>query len=102
MKLQITALPESNTLRLTGDLDLYNVETAREALLDHLSDKAGLDLELAGVETCDTAGMQLLLAARRSAVASGKTFFIQTPSPAVERCSELLGLPPVTWPPHTA
>ena len=72
MKLQVTALPESNTLRLMGDLDLYNVETAREALLNHLSDKRGLELDLSGVETCDTAGLQVLLAAQRSAVASRK------------------------------
>ena len=79
-----------------GDLDLYNVETAREALLNHLSDKRGLELDLSGVETCDTAGLQVLVAAQRSAVASRKAFLIQSPSPAIEKCGERLGLPPIT------
>lgn len=100
MKLQITALPDTHTLRLVGDLDLYHVESAREALLNQLSEKPVLELDLGGVETCDTAGMQLLLAARCSAVASGKTFSISTRSPAVERCGELLGLTPEIWPPQ--
>jgi anti-anti-sigma factor len=100
MKLQITALPESNTLRLVGDLDLYNAEMAREAFLNQWAEMPGIELDLAGVESCDTAGMQLLLATRSGAEASGKPFWIQTPSPAVERCGELLGLQPETWRPH--
>jgi anti-anti-sigma factor len=101
MKLQITALPDTNTLRLVGDLDLYSVEAACEALRTHLTDKAGLELDLGGIETCDTAGMQLLLAAQRSAVASGKSFAIPGTSSAIEKCRELLGLSPDSFKPHT-
>jgi anti-sigma B factor antagonist len=99
MKLQIIPVGQF-TLRLTGDLDIYNVESAREALLDQVADKPGLDLDLAAVETCDTAGIQLLLAAQRSAIAAGKTFSIQAPAPALEKCGQLLGLPPDLWPSH--
>jgi anti-sigma B factor antagonist len=100
MKLQITALPDTNVLHLMGDLDLYSVATAREALLNHLADRPGLTLDLVDVETCDTAGMQLLLAARRSAMAFGGAFSIQTPAPAIEKCGALLGLPPEQWQSH--
>ena len=64
-----------------GDLDIYNVGAAREALLVHLAEKPALDLDLGGVETCDAAGFQLLLAAHRSARAAGKEFCIQTRLP---------------------
>jgi anti-anti-sigma regulatory factor len=51
-------------------------------------------LDLEGVETCDAAGMQLLLAPHRSAVAAGKTFAIRTPVSAIEQCGQALGLGP--------
>ena len=99
-KLQITTLPDTNTLRLVGDLDLYGVEAACEAVLNRFADKPGLELDLGGIATCDTAGMQLLLAAQRSAVASGKSFAIQTTAPAIAKCGELLGVGPENWLPH--
>jgi anti-anti-sigma factor len=97
MKLQATSLPNTNTLCLAGELDLYSVEAAREALLNQFADKPGLELDLAAVETCDTAGLQLLLAARLNAAADGKKFSIRLPAPAIEKCGELIGLPPETW-----
>jgi anti-anti-sigma factor len=100
MKLQITTAPDSNTLRMAGDLDIYSVEQAREALLAHLAEKTGIDLNLDGVETCDAAGMQLLLATHRSAVAAGKAFTIRNPVPAIEQCGESLGLGPESRQPH--
>ena len=97
MKLQVTSGRDSSTICAAGDLDIYNVEATRERLLDHLADKAGLELDLAGVETCDAAGLQLLVSARRSAVAGGKLFRILNPAPAVKQCGELLGVKPETW-----
>lgn len=96
MKLQITILPETNTVHLAGDLDLYNVEAARDALTGHLAGKDTLELDFSGVENCDAAGIQLLVAARRSAVALGKGFSIRTPALAIAKCGELLGLLPET------
>lgn len=97
MKAQIAASPEAHILRLDGDLDLYHAETAREALLKQLSGSAALELDLSGVEACDTAGIQLLLAARRSAVAAGKPFVIHATAPALATCGERLGVPSELW-----
>jgi anti-anti-sigma factor len=94
MKLQITTVPGSNAIRLAGDLDIYSADSARQTLLDHLTDKVGIELDLAGIETCDAAGMQLLLAARRSALAAGKTLALRAPVPVIEKCGEALGLGP--------
>jgi anti-anti-sigma factor len=100
MKLQLTLQKETHTIQLTGDLDIYNVETTRDALAALLADGQGLDLDLSGVESCDAAGVQLLLAARRSALAAAKTFSVRTSAPAVTKCGELIGLPPQSWPEH--
>lgn len=100
MKLQITIQKETNTVHLAGDLDIYNVETTRDALAALLADRPGLDLDLSGVESCDAAGIQLLLAARRSALAAEKTFSIRTFASAVTKCGGLIGLPPQSWLEH--
>lgn len=93
MKLQITAVG-SHTLRLAGDLDLYTVESARDALLQQFADKPRLELDLGGVETCDASGVQLLLAARRTAAISGKNLTVHPVSQAVSTCGALLGIAP--------
>lgn len=100
MKLQITVQPGSHTVQFAGDLDLYQVEAARDALIGHLAGGHGLELDFSGVETCDAAGIQLLVAARRSALALGQGFSIHTPAPAIEKCGELLGLLPATLQSH--
>lgn len=100
MKLQITLVQETNIVRLAGDLDIYNVQAARDALLQHLAGKHGLELDFSGIETCDAAGIQLLVAARRSALAIGEAFSIHAPGPTIEKCGELLGLPPQFWQAH--
>ena len=100
MKLRITKLNGTNTVQLNGDLDIYNVEAARDELLNHIAGQPALDLDLGGVETCDAAGMQLLLAVRRSTLANGKPFFIQSPAAPVVKCAELLGISPELCQPH--
>jgi anti-anti-sigma factor len=101
MKLQITIPPNTHILRLAGDLDLYSVAEARQALLDFMADQPAIELDLHGLETCDTAGLQLLLAAHRHAGAAGKAFSIQMPAPAIGQCADALGLPPASRPAHT-
>jgi len=99
MKLEITLQRETNTLRFAGDLDIDNGEAVRHALLEHLAVQSGLELDCSCVEACDAAGIQLLLAARRSALAVGKTFSILAAAPAIDKCAEMLGLPPQTLQP---
>ncbi|MDR3460051.1 MAG: STAS domain-containing protein [Verrucomicrobiae bacterium] len=92
MKLQFLTSPGSDTIRLVGDLDLYQVAAARAALLNELAGRPGLELDLSGIANCDAAGLQLLIAAGRSAALAGKTFCIQAAAPAIGECSQLLGL----------
>ena len=94
MKLQITIGTDS--LQFAGDLDIYHVEAARDALRDWLATQSQLRLDLEGVTNCDAAGLQLLLAARHSATVTGKHLQIAGTAVAVQNCCRQLGLPPET------
>lgn len=84
--------PEANVLCLAGSLDIYAAETVRAELRDRLADKPELVLDLAGIEHCDTAGLQLLLAAQRTAREAGKSFEVNGASNAILEVMQQLGL----------
>lgn len=94
MKLQITTVNDS--LRFAGDLDIYHVEAARDALRDWLATQTRLPLDLEGVTSCDASGLQLLLAACLSATATGKHLPIAGAAVAVHNCCRQLGIPSET------
>jgi anti-anti-sigma regulatory factor len=60
--------------RLVGSLRLAGVAAAAAALLALLAQGRALRLDLAAIDECDTAGVQLLLMARASARARGTRF----------------------------
>ena len=84
---------ESGAWRPTGALDIYNAETLRQSLAEHINAKATPCLDLAEVGICDTAGAQLLWSATKTAANEGKTIqFKQVPAVVRESCNRL-GLP---------
>ena len=79
--------------RLEGSLDLYAAAQLRATLTDCLARPDSAEFDLSGIDACDTAGLQLLLAARATAAARGHTVsFVAIPE-AVEDCCRRLGLP---------
>lgn len=78
--------------KATGDLTIY---TATECLVQ-LRHMTGVDLDvvldLSEVGEIDTAGVQLLIQARRERSAHGKPMQFASPSPAVQEIVQLLGL----------
>jgi anti-anti-sigma factor len=100
MNLQIDFTEEQSVIRLTGELDLYGAVPARNFLIDHLQKGNGLDLDLSGVTTCDTAGLQLLLSAQSTVASQGKLFAIRSNSPAIQECARVLGISFATTPPE--
>ncbi len=78
-------------LSLTGPLDIQNATTLRSTLREQLSAEAqGFALDLAGVTACDTAGLQLLCAARKSALSAGRKWRLANPSePVLRACSDI-------------
>ena len=92
MKLNITIKEPNGAIFVSGALDIYDVESLREVLLRELTKRAELVLDLTGVTECDTAGVQLICAARKSAEKSGKRLKLERPSSAFVTCCERLGL----------
>ncbi len=77
-------------LFIEGDLTIRRVQEMKDVLLARLAQSQALEVDLAGVTEIDTAGVQLLLMARRAAQASQKELRLVAHSPAVASLFELL------------
>jgi anti-sigma B factor antagonist len=71
------------TLKISGDMTIYHAQELKSALLDALSDCEELEINLAEVSDMDTAGFQLLVMAKRSALAADKQLTLTAHSPVV-------------------
>lgn len=83
---------DDGVVRVKGNLHISNAEELRSALLSELAVAPDMVLEVSGVESCDTAGFQLLCSLKKSAERDGKKFHISTPSTAMLEASAMLGL----------
>lgn len=78
-------------LKLAGELTIYTAAEARTGLAERLERKGPLpELDLSGVEELDTAGLQVLLWAKREAAAHDKPLPFANHSPAVVEVFDLL------------
>jgi anti-anti-sigma factor len=78
--------------RLAGDLDLGSLAPVRTALERALASHSPLlVVDLAGVEFCDSSGLNLLLQVRMDAEAAGVVMRLASLTPAVSRVFELTG-----------
>ena len=73
----------TTTLTLDGPLTIYEAGEAKARLIGALQRAASLDVDLAMVTEIDTAGVQLLVLAKKEAAAAGKTARLVNHSPAV-------------------
>ncbi|MEU6971092.1 STAS domain-containing protein [Kitasatospora aureofaciens] len=75
---------------LAGDLDIETLDPARSAL-DGLVEQHPplLVVDLAGVDFCDSSGLNLLLQTRMAAVSADVEFRLAAPSVTVQRLLEL-------------
>lgn len=82
------------TVRLTvdGSMTIYEAAQHMAALLVAMADAAALEFDLAGVDEADTAGLQLLLLARREADRTGQALRIASLSPVLAEVVERYGL----------
>ena len=85
----------SSLLRIDGELTIYRAAELAVALktaLAAVADGGALELDLSGVAEMDSAGVQLLLAARRSALESGRALRLAARSAAVDDVLAILQL----------
>lgn len=79
----------STLLCIEGELTVFRAAELRGLLL---SDSAPQTLNLAGVTEFDTAGLQLLIAAKRSALAANRPLNLEGHSPAMMEVFNLLNV----------
>ncbi|MBK1614745.1 anti-sigma B factor antagonist [Rubrivivax gelatinosus] len=84
----------TDTFAIDGELSIYRAGELREALLARLAEAVAhpLEIDLAGVTEFDSAGVQLLFAARKSAAARGRELRLVRHSPAVLEVFQALDL----------
>lgn len=59
-------------LQMEGEFTIYNALEIRDGLMEHLAANNEIELNLSGITEMDTAGFQLLLAAKREGTRLGK------------------------------
>jgi anti-anti-sigma regulatory factor len=79
-------------LRIAGHLRIDEVGPLKSALCQYVLNEPKLDLDLSAVDSCDAAGLQLLLAAEKTAAHLGKPYSLQSVSDAVTQSAAALGL----------
>jgi anti-anti-sigma factor len=67
-----------------GDMTIYTALDCRVLLLQHLQSCTALDIDLSGVTEIDSAGVQLLIQARRHGVDLGKPVRLLNASAALQ------------------
>ena len=82
----------NNRLVITEDLTIYHAMDQKNQLLDALNSTAGLELDLSQVSEIDTAGLQLLILAKREAARQQKDLSIVAHSPAVRQTLDFCNL----------
>jgi anti-anti-sigma factor len=79
----------TNTLRIEGELTIFRAMELKPAMLPT---PPLTDIDLSGVTDLDTAGLQLLMLAKKTAKAEGRELRLLGHSPAVLEVFELLNV----------
>ena len=83
---------DKHCLHLRGDCNIYHAETLRAALLESLRTPVSFDVDLSNVTEIDTAGLQVLMAAKNHARAHGVELRLIGHSPSVLELIEIYDL----------
>ncbi len=79
-------------LVLEGELTIYRAAEVKAQIVEWLEQALRPQLDLSQITEIDTAGVQLLLFARREAQRAGHPATLHAPSDAVRRAMDLLDL----------
>lgn len=83
---------KKGSVRLEGEVTIYSATEVSARLFSTLTKYKAVLLDLSAVSELDTAGLQLLLAARRFSGEAGRTLKLRSPSPVVEDVLQLCRL----------
>ena len=81
-------------MSVTGEIDLYTAPRLHSELTSALAASTPVQLvvDMAGVEFCDSTGMNVLLAAQRRARETGGDLQLASPRPAIKKVLQVTGL----------
>lgn len=79
-------------VRIRGDMTIYNAAECRALLLQCLQSCREAELDLSEVNDIDSAGIQLLIQAKREGAAFGKPVRLVAHSPVVQEIIDLFQL----------
>jgi len=79
-------------LRIEGELTIYRAVELKQVLLAAVAANEAVEVDLSQVSEFDSAGLQLLLLAKREAGATGRSLRLVDHSPAVVEVLELFDL----------
>ena len=85
------AQKRTGRLELSGALTIVRAEQVKESLLKGFAAAEQLVCDLAGISEIDIAGLQLLCAAHRYAVAQGKTLLLSGIGTSVDELARQAG-----------
>ncbi len=81
-------------LHVAGEMTIYSALELKERLLGSLARYAELDVDCSDVTEVDSAGLQLLLLAKREARSVGKQMQVSSPSQAMQEALQQFCLSP--------
>lgn len=79
-------------MTVVGELTIYAAAECKSQILDAVERGESVEVVAEGITELDTAGVQLLLLAKRMAVKAGKSFRVVSPSAVVEDVLRTLAL----------
>lgn len=82
----------TSVLRIEGEMTIYRAAELKQVLLASLDQTEELEIDLAAVTEFDSAGVQILILAKRQALARQRKLRLIAHSPAVLDVFELLNL----------
>ena len=92
MELRLREDLAAGRVELLGALDIYAAESLHARLQELIAAHPRLELDLAGVDEIDTAGVQLLMSTKRAAAEQGRSLALVAHSPVVLETLELCQL----------
>jgi anti-anti-sigma factor len=92
VQIDISDEESGQVLKIAGALDIEAAPELRKALSESIEANAGLTLDLGAVDACDTAALQVLYSARKTANGANKPMRILGMSAAVADAAAALGL----------
>jgi len=88
----LTFTEKNGALYLSGELTIYHAAEVKPSLVAMLRTKNELEIDLSGVSEIDTAGLQLLMLAKKETDRSGKKLRLISHSPSVLELMDLYNL----------